>query len=369
MKDLPTMLTCIESTPNQIEKNIKNRKELVSPLLKIFSKGKFERIWIIACGSSNNASQCAKPFMMKYLNKDVKVISPYTFLYSENKVTDKDFIVVISQTGCSTNSIRVLDRLKEMNIQSIGITGNINSDFKDHADIVIDYGVGEEKVAYVTKGVVTLALFLMLFSLEVALIENGIDKKLYSKVIKELESVPKRHQYVLSETKKFYERNFNELSSMNVAYSIGFTSGYGIACESALKVGETIKIPSFAYEAEEYIHGPNLQINPNYSFFFYDSFDESHNRFMDVYKATKSVSEYVYAVTQSKNVDKKRSIILPFKIFEPLLSPLYILPFIQFISYETTERLNCWKQHPTFKDFKKFAESKTKTISRIMNED
>lgn len=44
----------------------------------------------------------------------------------------------------------------------------------------------------------------------------------------------------------------------------------GTACEGALKFGETISIPSFAYETEEYIHDPNIQMTPAYSVFLID---------------------------------------------------------------------------------------------------
>lgn len=37
---------------------------------------------------------------------------------------------------------------------------------KDYADLTIEYGVGEELVGYVTKGVTTLALYLCLFAIE-----------------------------------------------------------------------------------------------------------------------------------------------------------------------------------------------------------
>ena len=49
----------------------------------------------------------------------------------------------------------------------------------------------------------------------------------------------------------------------------------GTACEGALKFGETISIPSFAYETEEYIHDPNIQMTPAYSVFLIDG-GETH---------------------------------------------------------------------------------------------
>lgn len=41
----------------------------------------------------------------------------------------------------------------------------------------------------------------------------------------------------------------------------------GIAREASLKFGETLKIPVLYCESEEYVHGPNMQLTPEYSVF------------------------------------------------------------------------------------------------------
>lgn len=361
-----TMMTYIEESPAQVKKNIENSKEITKELVDIYCKKDYRTIWIIACGSSSNGSQCAKPFMMKYLNCDVKIVTPGTFLFTEDKIKEDDFAFVVSQSGCSTNSIDALKKLKEMGIQSIGLTGNLNSDFKDVADVTIDWSVGEEKVGYVTKGVTTLALFFMLFALEAGLRKGIISQEKYDAVFEELKEVPERHIKVQEETKEFYQKNRGILTSMTVVYSVGFAQGYGVSCESALKMGETIKVPSFPYEAEEYVHGPNLQLNPNYTVFMYDDFEKGSERIAQIYQATRSVSYKTFAVTNNPIVDDDHAIRLPFDIKEPALLPLYVLPVCQMISYFASTELNSWDNHPTFDQFKKYATTKTKTINNIM---
>lgn len=352
----PTMLSYIEETPVQLELNNKNSKELTKELVNLYLQKKYKTIWIVASGSSSNASNCAKPFMMKYLDCNVEIVPPNTFLYSDLTYTDNDFIVVISQSGCSTNSIAALKKLKYINKTAIGITGNVNSDFKDYADIVIDYGVGVETVGYVTKGVTTLAQFLMLFALEAS--GKGF--------IEELNDIPNRHKIIQEETNAFYEKNKALLTSMTVSYACGFMQGYGIATEAALKIGETVQIPSFAYEAEEFIHGPNLQLTPNYTLFFIDDLSKGSKRLEQIYLASRSVTDRCFAITNSKLVDDDHAIRLPFEIKEPLLSPLYLLPFFQILAYRITTDLNKWHRHPMFKDFEKLVSCKTEKIKEIM---
>lgn len=365
-ENTPTMLTYIKETPEQLAYNTTHSKELTQTLVDLYLQKDYQTIWIIACGSSSNGSQCAKPFMMKYLNCDVKIVPPNSFIYLENKLKDNDLAFVISQSGCSTNSIEALKKLKELGCLAVGLTGNVHSDFKDYADVVIDYGVGKETVGYVTKGVATLAQFLMLFALEAGLKKGTVTQEDYDQVMQELSEIPSRHEVIQKETWEFYEKNKKVLTSMHVSYTCGFMQAYGIATEGALKFGETIKLPSFAYEAEEYIHGPNLQITPSYTIWCIDDCAQGSERLIQIYQASRSVTDQAFAITNSPVVDDDHAIRLPFDIHEPLLSPLYILPAFQIIAHQVSTELNSWEKHPMFKDFKKYAESKTETIKSVM---
>lgn len=362
----PTMLTYIEAAPAQLAENIKNREALVGGLVDAYVEGGYRNIWIVACGSSSNASQCAKPFMMKYLGVDVQVIPPNTFVAYKDKLADDDFVFVISQSGCSTNSIEALDKLRAMGRKAVGLTGNLESDFKDHADVLVDYGVGEEYVSYVTKGVTTLAEFLMLFALEAGTKRGTVTSETHDAVLAEMEKCPERNVAFQKQVHEFYERDKAALTSMTVAYSCGFAQGYGIACEGALKIGETIQIPSFAYEAEEFNHGPNLQLTPNYTLFFIDDLGSTSARIIQLAQASRSVSDRVFVVTNSEAVDDAHALRLPTDIEEPLLMPLYVLPLFQILAFRATTDLHKWEKHPMFEGFRKICDSKTASISKIM---
>ena len=82
----------------------------------------------------------------KYLGVDVTIISPYTFAYYP-RLSEDDFVFVISQSGYSKNALDALDVLKKLNRKTIALTGDLNSDIKNHADVVIGY-VDEEKEGY-----------------------------------------------------------------------------------------------------------------------------------------------------------------------------------------------------------------------------
>ncbi len=356
MEKKKTMLDYIEMTPSKVVENAREPKELTKTLTAEYLSNNYNEIYIVASGSSHNASVCAQPFMEDILGVRVNVISPsnFTNYYKHNK---SDFIFIISQGGYSTNSIEALKKAKEFGIKAIGITSDLESDFKNYADLLIDYKVGIETVGYVTVGVVTLAQFLMTFALNVALELNKITKEKYDENIAAIVKSAELHQEMQEKTHKFIKKHYKSLSSMQKAYFCSSGAGMGIAIEGALKIGETVKMPAFHYDAEEYIHGPNLQLTPEYTVFIIDTNDKDSDRLKLIYKASRAVSDNVYFI--GGNVDENS--IYTETNLNPLLTPLYYLPFFQLISYQITEDLHRWQQHPLLKEFKKIAASKSKS--------
>ena len=362
-----TMMTYVEESPEVILKNVKNRKELTAPLLAEYEKGNYESIWIVASGSSYNGSYCARQFMRKYLKSEVKIVSPFTFLCSEHDFSDKDFVFVVSQSGYSTNSIDALKMIREQGRASIGITGSISSDMKDYADVLIDYGVGVETVGYVTKGVTSFALFLMLFTLEAAVRKGLMKEEEAEAVCRDMEKAAQIHETVQKETMKFFVDHYKEFTSMTNAYVCGCSANYGTALEGALKLGETVKIPSTAYESEEFLHGPNLQMTPGYTVFLIDG-GNSSSRIQTIFKACREVTDRAFLITNQPGCTGEGILNLSFELPE-LLTPLCFLPFFQILAYQATTALNRWKQHPLLKKMKDTAACKTENYENQDDDD
>lgn len=353
-----TMMTYVEETPEKIKDNIDRAKTLVQSLKEEFLAGQYETIWIVASGSSGNGAWCARPFMRKYLGIEVKIVAPYTFIACEHDFGEKDFVFVVSQSGYSTNAIEAMEVIRGRGRRAIALTGDCGSDIREVSDLLVDYGVGEETVGYVTKGVSTLVLYLMLFALESAYTAGKLSEQERERVYGSLYTVPKVQRQVIERTLRCYEENRKLFTSMQNAYVIGCGPGYGVALEGALKIGETIQIPAAAYESEEYIHGPNLQLTPNYTVFAVDCGGRAGDRIRLIAQATEAVTDRVFLLTVDRQKAGARAILLEEKLEEEIL-PLAALPFFQIISYRVTEEMHRWKKHPLFAGMEKIAASKT----------
>lgn len=345
-----TMQDYVEETPAICRMNINNYQNLLKPLLERVQEKEIRAIWLVASGSSHNSCHCARAMMRKCLNCEVKIITPFTFTYYENEVKENDLVLVVTQSGLSTNAIEAIKKVKAMNHLAIALSGNPKSDIKDYADLVIDYGVGEELVGYVTKGVSTLCLFLMLFAIKLSKKEEYID---------ELYKAIDMNEEMIGKAKCFIEKHYKYFSSMCHAYFCGAGSNYGTALEGSLKVGETIHIPSCCYEIEEYIHGPNLQLTPEYNVFLFDGNDEASSRIVQVYLASKEVSDRVYLLSNHPSLKDDDHVLSTSKTIMSECTPLVYLPFVQLLSYIISHDLNSTKQHPLLKKFKKIASAKT----------
>ena len=353
-----TMLTYVEESVSVIRRNVDNSKKITTDLVKEYTEKPYKNIWIVASGSSSNGSYCARDFMRKYLNTEVKVITPFTFIHTENNFTDDDFIFVVSQSGYSTNSIDALNVIKEKGRKAIGVTMDLNSDFRHHADMLVDYAIGFETVGYVTKGVTGFALFMMLFAIEASLVKGIMAEEIAHELKAEIRKSADVHETVQKQTRQFYKDNFLSLTSMTKVYCCGVGAGQAIALEAALKIGETVQIPSIGYEAEEYLHGPSLQITPHLTVFMIDVGIAS-KRICDIYDSNKIATSNNFMITTNKAYKDDKAVVVVDTDIRPELLSLCFLPFFQIIAYQVTEDTHNWTRHPAQPTFEKTVACKT----------
>ena len=353
MEQLETMEYYILQTQDVLNSVYKN-KDQTDTLAQVYVDGNYKNIKIVASGSSGNGSWCAKYIMEKYLGVDVTIISPYTFAYYP-RLSEDDFAFVVSQSGYSKNALDALDVLKKLNRKTIALTGDLNSDIKDHAEVVIGY-VDEEKEGFVTKGVTTLALFLI--KLAFAILEKQgkeVDTKWLDDYCESYASIQKEN---FAREEAFLEKFRKNLLSMENMYAAGCGLAEGVAKEAALKIGETVKIVSCGYELEEYIHGPNLQLSPKHNVFIIDAQDETSDRSYQIYRASRAVSDRVYYITNKEYEDDHVLTLL--NPCQDTVSLTYLQVF-QLFAYRISKELGSIKKHPMYEEFKKIVNSKTIT--------
>lgn len=347
-----------------MEKNLKRRKELTQELIDNFLESGKNNICIIASGSSLNAALTAEWFMNKYLGNTVAVMSPTEYLDYRKEMVQDRFLIVISQSGCSTNIIEAVEDMKKDGIQPAVLTGNLEGDLKNYCDTMIEYGVGNETVDYVTLGMVTLMEFLILFSMEVGKSKGVLSGNEYDDLVDGIRTCCSANREMYEQSAAYTERFYDHLLHMDSSMIVADGANMGVIREAALKFGETLKIPALYYESEEYIHGPNMQLTPESTVFFIDT-NERHNRIYDVFRATELVTEHVCLVT-NKDVPEDDKIIKVSANVMNELTPLFTVVPFQYISAHVTKEKNNFECHPLFDEFEKKIKCKTDDYDQIM---
>jgi len=340
----------IRETSDTLLLNIEIRKDLTKPLIGWLKKEGIKigkTVVFVASGSSYNAVQGALMFMNKHMKNEVRLISPFEFCYYET-ITDNHIYLFVSQSGCSTNIADAVKKYQEMGGYAIAVLGNCDTTIAKLADEAIEYGVGEETVGYVTKGVMTLTGYCMITALELA--AEYMDKAVYEEVLEDLKKAAANHIKVYEQAKVFCKENEKAFLSMEHVMLMSGGANMGTIREGALKLSEMVHVQTTYCEAEEFIHGPNLQLTPQYTLFFVDGGDAAGKRIKEIQSAAKEMTDKTFLISASEwNADQT----------DEAVTPLYLTAFFQYLACWAARELNINGEHPFYIRFKEHVKNKT----------
>ena len=143
------MLDYVQLAHVRMGENLERSSELVAQLVDIFQSGSFDALRIVASGSSRHAADCARDYLQDALQMQVSVVTPEAFVDFEHTYPQHALNIAVSQSGYSTNPIAALDYMRAHDMAAVALTANVEAPIKEHADIVLDYGVGVESVDFV----------------------------------------------------------------------------------------------------------------------------------------------------------------------------------------------------------------------------
>ena len=116
----------------------------------------------------------------------------------------------------------------------------------------------------------------------------------------------------------------------------------GTIREAALKVAEMVHVQTNEYEVEEFLHGPDLQLTPEYTLFFVDAGGETSKRIKEIFEASKEVTDHTYCLSEG-NMSLEHT--------KEKISPIYFTAFFQYLAYYVAKELNIMTEHPLFSQF------------------
>lgn len=263
------MIDYIKEQPVLFKRVLEDRKEITAEFVELMKSHDFTHMYLIASGTSLNAASAAATFIEQVLKVEVKTAA------SSEKIEyfgNAPLLVYISQGGNSTNTINAIKRDK--NYCQLALTANPGCEV-NKISRYLEIPCGIETAGPKTKGYTVTILLLYLMALEAALDCGRLNQSSYDGYIKVLEECRSNMENNINETFSFVNKNIEAFKELKCAYIIGKNVSGIVAKEGALKLMETLLIPSLNFEFEEFMHGPACSISDNVSgFYLMDSFDE-----------------------------------------------------------------------------------------------
>lgn len=337
------MLDYVKLANVRMRENLAQSGELVRTLVDVYVSSGGPAVRIVACGSSRNASFCARDFMQDVLQVPVAVVTPEAYIKFDHAQPADAFELFVSQSGYSTNTLAALDFCRAQGRRAIALTANLAAPVADHADLVVDWGVGVESVDFVTMGVQTLVEFFMLFVLYGSHAAGRIDDARLERGLADLAATIDAHGDALVASEAYLDAHLLGLSRHATTMVVGAGPLYGVAMEACLKLGECLKRPAMCHEPEEFVHGPEMQVDPSYQLFLLED-AQGDDRLAGLAQSFASVCATTLVTSLSRRREEE-CLLLP-TVPDPLMAAIPALVPFQWIVAQLMDELRCEDVHP-----------------------
>ena len=213
-----------------------------------------DKIYIVACGTAYHAGLVGKFYIEKLVRKLVEVDLASEFRYRSPIVDDKTLVIVVSQSGETSDTLAALKESKRLGAKTLAVTNVVGSSIAREAEFVILTNAGPEIAVASTKAYTTQLILMFMLALYMAQISKSVPAEEIQRLINLLKKIPAQISETLSDVEPIktfaQEYGFNE----DVFY-IGRSLDYCVALEGALKLKEISYIHAEAYAAGELKHG------------------------------------------------------------------------------------------------------------------
>jgi len=215
----------------------------------------FERLCMVACGTSWHAALAGKYLIEEHCRIPVDVEIASEFRYRDPLVSEKTLLIPISQSGETADTLAALREARKKNAHIVSICNVVDSSIARESDGMIYTHAGLEIGVASTKAFTTQLVALYLLTIRLGRANGTIDLKKGQEMIAALSELPAQIAKTLELDPQIEEIACEYLTSWDAIY-LGRGISYPIALEGALKLKEISYIHADGYPAGEMKHGP-----------------------------------------------------------------------------------------------------------------
>ncbi len=297
----------------------------------------FDKVVIVACGTSYHAGLVGKYVIEELLHIPVEVYYASEYRYRP-KVVDDSLTILITQSGETADTLAAARRAKASGNITLAITNVVGSSIANYVDKVLYTNAGPEIGVAATKTFTSQLTALYYFAVEAAQHRSEISRTKYQMLMNALRKVPYDIENTLVMESEIIKEAQNIASSKDMFF-IARGLNYPIALEGALKMKEISYIHAEGYPAGELKHGPLALIEKGVPVVALAPKDRTYEKMLSNIKEVSARNAYVIAVSSRDEVRKYVDKLLKVPETDPFFSPFVNIVVLQLLSYHTARIL------------------------------
>jgi glucosamine--fructose-6-phosphate aminotransferase (isomerizing) len=215
----------------------------------------FERVFLVACGTSYHAALVGKFLIEELARLPVEVDLASEFRYRDPIIGKTSLLVLISQSGETADTLAALREGKAKGARTLAICNVVGSSLSRGCGCTLYTHAGPEIGVASTKAFTTQLALLFLLAIHLGSVRGRLEPERRRALLQDLARLPHLMEDVLRLDDEVLAIARQFRNSQDFLY-LGRGIQYPIALEGALKLKEISYIHAEGYPAGEMKHGP-----------------------------------------------------------------------------------------------------------------
>lgn len=302
-----------------------------------------EKIHIVACGSALHTGIIGKTLMERLSGISVDYEIASEFRYRNPIISEKDMVLLISQSGETADTLAALRLAKSRGAITVAIVNVVGSSIAREADIALFTHAGPEIAVATTKAYSAQVAMMEMLAIYFAQIKEMISKERVAELASALSRLPSQIESLLP----LYESSrelAEHISASEHVFFIGRGLDYCVAHEGSLKLKEISYIHSEAYAAGELKHGTISLISTGTPVVAIATQKDVFDKMVSNIKEVKCRGAFVVLITCSgwyDEGDHYADRVIELSETDCLFMPSLVAVVCQILAYNTANVMGC----------------------------
>ena len=259
-------------------------------IAQLINQKKIKYVVTIARGTSDCAALYSSYIFAKHLGLPTYSMPPSIITLEQSKFDFSEaLVIVISQSGKSTDLVECERKSRLMGAKTVIITNNEDSPIINEANYFLNMFAGEEKSVAATK-TFTQTLLVLIKLIFICLGKKNIN-----------DDVKKLCEIIVNDSSNEWKTNIID-KYINTGFIIGRGVGFALSNEISLKFKELCQEMIEPFSSAEVMHGPKSLIENSFKLFLLGMNDKSGLTVNKDVNELKNFTNLVYEMSSNENV-------------------------------------------------------------------